>query len=85
MEDTLQTLKDQGVFNVKDGSVELFLDDEGKVQQIVYRIKKVKRDTPLVVREIKRGTAIAHFDGSGIMQKVIYETFWKRKDLDKKQ
>lgn len=80
--DTIQLLKDHGVLDMKDGSVELFFDDVGKVQQIIYRVKKVKRDTPLVVREIKRGTAIAHFDGEGIMQKVIYETFWKRGKVD---
>lgn len=78
MNEVIQTLQDQGVFNIRNGSAEVFFDDVGQVQKIMYRIKKVRRDLPLEVREIKRGTAIAHFDGAGVMQKVIYETEWKR-------
>lgn len=76
-----EVLQQKGVFDIRNGSAEIFFDDTGEVQQIIYRIKKVKRDGVLEVRSgshIRRGTAMAYFDPDGVLQKVIYETVWRK-------
>lgn len=68
------------VMSTRDGSVELFFDDVGIVQQIVYRRKRRKREGESIqVFNIRNGTAIANFDNDGNLQKIVYETVWKRK------
>lgn len=79
--DTINLLKEKGVLDVKDGSVEIFFDDVGVIQELIFRMKKVRRDQPLEVRagpHVKKGKAFAFFDPNGVLQKVIYETFWRR-------
>lgn len=72
-------LKKLGVFDVKDGSVELFFDDVGIVQKIIYRKRKRRRDGEVFeVRSLTKGSAVAEFDKDGVLQTVVYETFWKR-------
>ena len=73
-----QLLKD--IMSTRDGSVELFFDDIGLVQQVIFRRKRKKREGETIeVFSIKNGTAIANFDHEGNLQRVLYETIWKRK------
>lgn len=81
MDQTIKLLKDKGALDIKDGSVEVFFDDLGIVQEIIFRRKKVRRDPKFEVLQgehVKKGKAQAFFDPNGVLQKVIYETFWKR-------
>lgn len=78
-QETLDTLKAQGVFDIKNGSAELFFDDIGILQQIVF--KKKKRKEPqhdLKVYTTHNGTAICNYDNDGTLQQITYETKWKR-------
>lgn len=80
IEKCLSELQELGAFDIKDGSVELFFDDVGIVQKIVYRRRKRRRDGEVFeVRSLEKGSATAEFDKDGILQTVVYETFWKRK------
>lgn len=78
-EKCLSELKELGVFDLKDGSVELFFDDVGIVQKIIYRKRKRRKDDEFEVRSLVKGTAMAEFDANGVLQTVLYETMWKRK------
>lgn len=65
--------------NLRDASVELFIDDVGIVQQIIYKKKRKKREGETIqVLGIKNGKAIASFDPDGNLGIIIYETVWKR-------
>lgn len=69
---------------MKDGSVELFFDDLGIVQQIVYRPKRRRRaGEKLEIHSVKNGKVIANYDNDGTLQYIVKETTWKR-NLHKK-
>lgn len=69
-----------GVFDIKNGSAELFFDDEGILQQIVYRQKRRRvQGESLSVRSTKSGTVLANYDHDGTLQVLTIETSWKRK------
>lgn len=76
---TIDTLIITKTLAMKDGSAELFFDDVGLVQQIIFRKKAKKRDgQELEIRPVLSGTATSHFDLFGKLQKIIYETVWRR-------
>lgn len=80
MDDQIKILKDKKVFEIRDGSAEVFFDDVGVIQQIVYRIKKVKHEgEPLELRSLPRAhNAMAYFDPTGTVKKIVYESTWKK-------
>jgi hypothetical protein len=69
-----------GVFEIKNGSAELFFDDEGILQQVIYRKKRrrVQGET-LNVHGTRSGTVLANYDNDGTLQVITVETSWKRK------
>lgn len=79
----MNELQELGVFDVRNGSAELFFDDEGIIQQIVYRKNKRKREgEEFQVLGVKGGKATANYHPDGTLLQVTYETTWRRK-LDK--
>lgn len=77
----MDELKELGVLDMKNGSVELFYDDEGVLQQVIYRRNKRKRqgDTMFTVLPVAGGKAIANYTHDGVLSQVVYETIWRRK------
>jgi hypothetical protein len=76
----MEELQKLGVFDIKNGSAELFFDDEGKLQQIVYRKKRRRREGEnLVIHGTTSGTVLANYDNDGTLQVITVETTWKRK------
>lgn len=76
----MEELKGLGVFDIKNGSAELFFDDEGKLQQIIYRKKRRRNQgESLVVQGTHSGTVLANYDHDGTLQVLTIETTWKRK------
>lgn len=76
----MQELQELGVFDIKNGSAELFFDDEGVLQQVIYRKNKRKRQGELFkVLDVQGGKAIANYSPDGILLQVTYETTWRRK------
>lgn len=77
--DTLDTLEAQGILDIRNGSAELFFDDIGLIQQIIFRKKKRKEPhKDLKVYNQNNGTAILNYDNDGTLQQIVYETRWKR-------
>lgn len=76
----MDELKELGVFDIKNGSAELFFDDEGILQQVIYRKKRrrVQGET-LNVQGTHSGTVLANYDNDGTLQVLTIETTWKRK------
>lgn len=80
----MNELQELGVFDIKSGSAELFFDDEGILQQVVYRKNKRKRQgEEFKVLDLKGGKATANYSPDGLLLQVTYETTWKR-SLNKK-
>lgn len=76
----MDELQNLGVFDVKNGSVELFFDDEGILQQIIYRKNHRKREgEDFSIRPISMGKITANYGPNDTLAQVIYETTWKRK------
>lgn len=75
----MNELQELGVFEIKNGSAELFFDDEGILQQVVYRKNKRKRQgEEFKVLDLKGGKATANYSPDGLLLQVTYETTWKR-------
>lgn len=78
MEDILKTLVEQKVLELRNGSAELFFDDVGILQEIVFRTKRRRRTGELLnVKGLTTGTALADYK-DGIIEQVRYETKWRR-------
>lgn len=76
----MDELSKLGVFDIKNGSAELFFDDEGKLQQVIYRQKRRRvQGENLSVHGTKSGTVLANYDHDGTLQVLTIETTWKRK------
>lgn len=73
--DELETL---GVLNVRDGSAEVFFDDVGVVQKVVFRKRKRPREGEPFTIQHSKGQAVADFDANGELRAVVYETTWRR-------
>lgn len=77
--DSIDILKNQNVFNLKNASAELFFDDEGILQKITFRQRRRRRQgEELYVKNIKNGRAITDYDNDGVLQHITYETEWRR-------
>jgi hypothetical protein len=80
LKDLVDTLIIQKVFLMRDSSAEIFLDDEGILQEIRFNNKKRRRTgDPFKMLNVQGGKAVVSFDNQGIIQQVIYQTAWKRK------
>lgn len=75
----MNELQELGVFEIKNGSAELFFDDEGILQQVIYRRNKRKRQGEIFnILPIAGGKAVANYSPDGLLLQVVYETTWKR-------
>lgn len=77
--ETLDTLYQEGVLGLRNGSAELFFDDIGLLQEIV--LKKKKRKEPgreLQILHTTRTRAALDYDGQGVLQQIEYTTKWRR-------
>jgi len=80
--ETLDTLLIEGVLTLRNGSAEVFFDDVGIVQKIV--IKRQKRKEPgrdLQILHNKNTSVSLEYDGDAVLQKIEYETKWRRPKL----
>ncbi len=76
----LDVFTSQGAHTLKNGSIELHIDDEGLVQELCLKKKYRRRSgEKLEVLPTKRGTVIASFDPNGDIGSLIVETRWIRK------
>lgn len=76
---TIEILKEHGVFELKNASAELHFDDVGILQGITLRKKRRRRQgEDLKVYAQKSGRVIADYDPSGVLQHITIETVWKR-------
>ena len=75
---TEDILKQQGIFDLKNGSVELFFDDEGLLQEILFKRKRRRRQGETLQVFTKNGRAIVDADNDGVIQHITYETRWRR-------
>lgn len=79
MEEVIQIMKQEGVFKLKNASVELSFDDVGLLQQMVFKKKRRRRTgEDLMIYMQKSGKAIADYDKDGVIQHITYETKWHR-------
>lgn len=79
MQEIIKTLEEQGVFNIKNGSVELFFDDEGILREMIFKKKRRKRpDEDLKIFSVTNGKSVVDYDKYGIIQQITYQTQWKR-------
>lgn len=70
----------QRVFNISNGSAELFFDDIGELAEIRCKKKRRRREgETLKVLDMKNGSATAHYNQDGQINSIEYETIWKRK------
>lgn len=75
-----EILNEKGFFNIKDGSAEVFFDDLGQIQQIIFKNKRRKRvGEKLIVFATNNGSAIQHFDKDGDTTLIEYTHIWRRK------
>jgi len=80
MEEIIKTLREQGALEIKDGSFEAFIDDEGIVQEIIFRRNRRKRPgETLAVKPQQGGHVRSNFSADGTLMQLIIETVWKRK------
>lgn len=85
MQQIIETLKQLGVFDLKNSSAELHFDDEGILQEITFRKKRRRREgEELQLYKQKNGRSIADYDNNGIIQHITYETKWRRPLAKKK-
>lgn len=76
----MHELEQLGVLDIKNGSAELFFDDEGVLQQIIYRKNHRRREgEPFEIRALSMGKITANYGPNDTLAQVIYETTWKRK------
>lgn len=76
----IDTLVRKGVFDIKNGSAEIFFDDIGELQEIRYRNKRRRKTAEtLKIFDIKNGTTKLSYDPQGILMQIDYETVWKKK------
>lgn len=84
MEETIQILIEQKLFDLKNGSAELHFDDEGLLQEIVFKRKRRKREgESLTIFGVQNGKSLANYDKNGIIQQITYETQWRRNRQEK--
>lgn len=77
--ETLDTLLSEGILGLKNGSVELFFDDVGILQEFILKRRKRKepnRDLQ-ILHKIKTNASL-DYDGEGILQQIVYTTKWRR-------
>lgn len=83
--ETIKTLKQLGIFELKNASAELHFDDEGILQEITFRKKRRRREgEDLQLFKQKNGRSIADYDSNGIIQHITYETKWRKPLANKK-
>lgn len=77
--DTLDILKEQGILNLKNGSAELFFDDEGLLQKLIIRKRRRKREGEILkIIPPKKGNVIANYNHESLLLHITYETEWCR-------
>lgn len=83
MDDEVQAainlLVSKGVFLVRNGSAEIFFDDIGCIQKIMYRLRRRKRkDEDLLILPVSSGKALGHYGKDNELLLIEYETEWTR-------
>lgn len=77
--ETLNTLLQEGVLGLTNGSAELFFDDVGVLQEIVLKRKKRKESgRELQILHTVKTNVSLDYDGDGIRQQIVYTTKWRR-------
>lgn len=77
----MEDIKALGVLDVRNGSVELFFDDEGLIQKAIFRERKRKPEGERITVHEKPGAVCAKVDFTpeGLIGAITYERVWRRK------